>query len=300
MRIDLQIAGYRIRLTEAQDYPFIGWPLHPFGAFLDCSDHQSDIEVAITVVEELPNLSHGPLHFDACHGLWRLYETDAGLLLESLDTKTHQPCARALSTKDFSHVDVWTRGEKVGSVLGWVPMKILNPLVEVCLLTRLAREGGLLLHSAGILSPTGGYIFTGQSGAGKSTLSGFFDTHGASVLSDERMIIRKCGKAFAIHGTPWVGSGAYAKNKSGLLTELFCIGHGPQHQIERLPPSAVLSFLLPQCFLPHWDRTAMESTLAFLSDLIAHVPCRRLAFAKHPDVVDYVQNQLARTTLVAS
>ncbi len=300
MRIDLHIAGYRISLTEGQDYPSISWPLHPFGAFLDRSDLHPDIEITITVVEKLPNFSQGPLHFDACHGLWRLYAIDAGLLLESLDTKTHQPCTRALITEDFSHVDVWMRGEELGSGRGWVPMKILNPLVEVCLLTRLAREGGLLLHSAGIRSATGGYIFTGQSGAGKSTLSGFFDTCGASVLSDERMIIRKSGDAFVMHGTPWVGSGAYAKNESGLLTELFYISHGPQHQIESLPPSELLVLILPQCFLPHWDRIAMESTLAFLSDLIAHVPCQRLIFAKQPDVVDYVQNRLTRTALAAS
>ena len=300
MNIDLHIAGYRIRLTEAQDYPSISWPLHPFGSFLDRFDAHPDIDLAITVVEKLPNFSHGPLHFDACQGLWRLYEAGSGLLIESLDTATHRPCARALITKDFSHVDVWTRGEKTASVLGWVPMKVLNPIAEVCLLTKLAREGGLLLHSAGILSPTGGYIFTGASGAGKSTLSGFFDTRGASVLSDERMIIRKSGDAFVIHGTPWVGSGAYAKNESGFLTELFCISHGPQHQIESLPPSELLARILPQCFLSHWDRTAMESTLAFLSDLITHIPCQRLAFAKHQDVVDYVQNQPTGTALVAS
>jgi hypothetical protein len=300
MSIDLHIAGYRIRLTEARNYPCLSWPLHPFGGFLNHSDCHPDIDLAITVVEELPNLSHGPLQFDACHGLWRLYEAGSGLLLESLDTKTHQPCARALITNDFSHVDVWTRGEETALVLGWVPMKIVNPIVEVCLLTRLARAGGLLLHSAGVLSLTGGYIFTGASGTGKSTLSGFFDTRGATVLSDERVIIRKSEDTFVVHGTPWVGSGAYAKNESGLLTELFCIGHGPQHQIERLSPSAVLARILPQCFLPHWDRTAMEFTLAFLSDLIAHVPCQRLAFAKHPDVVDYILNQLTRTALVAS
>ena len=300
MNIGLHIAGYKIRLTEAQDYPSISWPLHPFGSFLDHSDRQPDIDVAITVAEELPTISHGPVHFDACHGLWRLYEAEAGLLLESLDTQTHQPCARALITKDVSHVDVWTRGEEVGSVASWVPMKILNPIVEVCLLTRVARERGILLHSAGILSSTGGYIFTGASGAGKSTLSGFFDTRGASVLSDERMIIRKSGDAFVIHGTPWVGSGAYAKNESGLLTELFCISHGQEHRAESMSPSAVLAHILPQCFLPHWDRAAMESTLAFLSDLIAQVPCRRLAFAKHQNIVDYLQNQLIGTVLVAS
>ena len=299
MRIDLHIAGYRIRLTEAKDYPCIGWPLHPFGAFLDCSDRQPDIEIPITVVEKLPNLPHGPLHFDACHGLWRLYETDTGVLLESLDTNTHQSYALAHSAKDLSHVDIWTHGERVGSALGWLPMKILNPIVEVCLLTRLAREGGLLLHSAGVLSPTGGYIFTGASGTGKSTLSGFFDIRGATVLSDERMIIRKNGGDFVMHGTPWVGSGAYAKNESGPLTELFCISHGPQHQIDKISPAAALALILPQCFLPHWDRAAMESTLAFLSDLVSHVPCRRLTFAKCPDIVDYVQNQLEGIALVA-
>ncbi len=300
MNIDLHIAGYAIRLKEAQDYPCLSWPLHPFGSFLDRSDHHPDIDLAITVVEELPNLSHGPLHFDACHGLWRLYEAGAGLLLESLDTKTHQPCSRALVSKDFSHVDVWTRREEVGSVLGWVPMKIINPIVEVCLLTALAREGGLLLHSAGVLADKGGYVFTGSSGAGKSTLSGFFAERGASVLSDERTIVRKSGDTFVVHGTPWVGSGAYAKNELGLVTGLFCIRHGPQHHTEAMSPSAALSFILPQCFLPHWNRAAMEATLAFLSDLVLHVPCKSLAFAKHPDVVDFVQDQLAGTSLVTS
>ncbi|MDH5346705.1 MAG: hypothetical protein OEW13_02265 [Nitrospira sp.] len=300
MKINLQIADYRIRLTEAQDYPAFSWPMHPFGSFLDRSDLHPDIVITITVVEKLPNFSQGPLRFDACQGLWRLHETDAGLLLVSLDTRTHQPCALALITKNFSHMEVWTLGEQTASGKGWVPMKILNPLVEVCLLTRLAREGGLLLHSAGVLSPTSGYIFTGQSGAGKSTLSEFFNTDGASVLSDERMIIRKSGDTFLIHGTPWVGSGAFAKNESGPLTELFCISHGAQHRIDRLSPSAVLALILPQCFLPHWDRSVIESTMACLSDLIAHVPCQRLTFAKQPDVVDYIQNQLTRTTLVAS
>lgn len=300
MKINLQIADYRIRLTEAQDYPAFSWPMHPFDSFLDCFDLHPDIEITITVVEQLPNFSQGPLRFDACQGLWRLHETDAGLLLVSLDTKTHRPCAQALITKNFSQMNVWTLGEETVSGKGWVPMKILNPLVEVCLLSRLARDGGLLIHSAGILSSTGGYIFTGQSGAGKSTLSGFFNTYGSSVLSDERMIIRRSDDMFLIHGTPWVGSGAFAKNESGPLTELFCISHGAQHQIERLPPGELLALILPQCFLPHWDRSVIESTMSFLSDLIARVPCQRLTFAKQPDVVDYIQNQQTRTTLMAS
>lgn len=300
MEIDLHIAGYRIRLTETQDAPCISWPLHPFGAFLDRSGHHPDIEMAITIVEKLPNFPHGSLHFDACHGLWRLYETGSGLLLECLDTQTHQPCARALIDADYSTIQVWACGEQRDSVLGWVPMKIINPIAEVCLLTRLAREGGILLHSAGVFTPPGGYIFAGASGAGKSTLSGFFAERGASVLSDERMIIRHDGEGFVMHGTPWIGSGAYAENESVLLTDLFCIRHGEGHRIEHMGAGAVLSWLLPQCFLPHWDRAGMESTLAFLNDLLRHVPCRRLSFAKDSNVVDYVQGQCAAAAAVAS
>lgn len=300
MRVDLHIAGYRIRLTEARDCPSIAWPMSPFDRFIDDTDAPPDMALTVTVVHVLPHLPHGPLHFDACQGLWRLYETQAGFLLEALDTTAYQPCSRALVSKDFSRADVWTLEEQMGSVRGWVPMKIFNPIVEVCLLTKLAQEGGLLLHSAGILSLTGGYIFTGASGTGKSTLSGFFDARGASVLSDERTIVRKSGDTFVVHGTPWVGSGAYAKNESGRLTELFCIRHGQQHRIEPMSPSTVLSFMLPQCFLPHWNRVAMEATLAFLSDLVLHVPCKSLAFAKHLDVVDFVQDQLAGTSLVTS
>ncbi len=259
-----------------------------------------DIVARVTVTKALPTHPKGLLRFDACHGLWQLYETDAGLLLETLDTKTHQPYSRSLINEDFSRIDVWTLGEEMSTAYGWVPMKIFNPVIEVCLLTRLAREGGLLLHSAGVLSRRGGHIFTGASGTGKSTLSSFFAERGASVLSDERMIIRKNGASFVAHGTPWVGSGAYAKNESGPVTGLFCIRQAQRHHTEALSPGAALSFILPQCFLPHWDRTAMEATLAFLGDLVLHVPCKSLAFAKHPDVIDFVHDQLASTALVTS
>ena len=114
------------------------------------------------------------------------------------------------------------------------------------------------------------------------------------------MVIRKHGKEFIIHGTPWIGNGAYAKNESGLLTELFCIRHGAAHRTEPMSPRAALAWLLPQCFLPHWDRTAMESTLTFLDDVIRHVSCTQLTFAKHPDVVEFLAQQVTKPALVLS
>ena len=102
------------------------------------------------------------------------------------------------------------------------------------------------------------------------------------------------------YGTPWVGSGQYAKNASGPVTGLYCIRHGTQsHRIETMRPGAIMSVILQQCFLPHWDREAMDSTLAFLSDMIQRVPCRSLAFLKQPDIVDYLDHQPADLSLVS-
>jgi hypothetical protein len=176
-------------------------------------------------------------------------------------------------------------------------MHVLNPIVEACLLTRLAREGGLLLHAAGVLTEHGAWVFSGASGAGKSTLSDLFAASGRRVLSDERTIVRAVGGELMAFGTPWPGAGRQALNEAGPLTALYCIAHGRDAHVSR-PMSAreVSTFVLPQAFLPHWDRDALDRTLAFLVEMAERVECTGLAFVKRPDVVDYL---LARSAVPA-
>jgi hypothetical protein len=300
MQIHLHIAGYRIRMEEPNNYPSLAWPMSPFDRFLAEPFHTADINLGVRIVRELPVLARGSVHFDACHGLWTLFESEAGFILECLDTQTLRPRILAALSPDYSTVQAFVLEQDVEGMTGWVPMQVLNPIVELCLVTRVSRGGGIVLHSAGVLSPQGGYIFTGASGAGKSTLARLFAERGASVLSDERMIVRRSGSGVVAYGTPWVGSGQYAKNVSGHVTGLYCIRHGTQsHRIETISPGAIMSVILQQCFLPHWDREAMDSTLAFLSDVIQRVPCRSLAFLKQPDIVDYLYHQSANLSLVS-
>jgi hypothetical protein len=176
--------------------------------------------------------------------------------------------------------------------MGWEPLHIINPIVEACLLTRLARDGGLLLHAAGILTEQGGLAFTGESGAGKSTISDLYAARGACVLSDERIILRRVEGGVQVFGTPWPGTGRHARNQQGPLRGLFHVRHGKDgHVLRRMPPSAAAPVLLPQCFLPHWDRAAMDGTLAFLGAVVETVDCFELAFVKTPDVVEFLDEQ---------
>ncbi|HXC68055.1 MAG TPA: hypothetical protein VN638_11585 [Nitrospiraceae bacterium] len=289
MKIDLEIGGYRISIDEPENHPRLAWPMPPFESFQTQPGSHPDINVKVTVASHLPELPRGPLRFDAAHGLWKLFESDDGLVIESISPNTHQLRACALVSDDYKSVCSWILPELQMGQVGWCPMHLFNPLVEVCLLSHMAREGTVLLHAAGLSSHEQGYLFTGASGAGKSTIADFFSERGARILSDERIIIRDIVGRFMIHGTPWVGSGNYAANKSCPLTQLFCISHGTgRHTMSSMPPRAVAQELLRQSFLPLWDRGAMLTTMEVVGDLVQHVDCRALAPLKSPDIVDFI------------
>lgn len=289
MTVSLEIGGYRLRLAGPRSPATHNWPLPPYERFLSEPLRSPHIELTIHVVEHLPEIARGSLIFDSCHGLWRLFRGDSGAVLEALDTKTRLPRSRSIISRDYAQVEVWLLERRHRGRKRWLPIHVLNPLAEICLLTRLGREGGFLLHSSGVLMNDEGWIFTGHSGAGKSTLSGLLASRGAQVLSDERMIIRRRGTEFFLHGTPWVGDSQYATNQSGRLARLFCIRHGEgRHQLVPMSPMAVSRFLLQQCFLPHWDQEAMQGTLSTIGDLAERIDCAELLFLKDPNVADFL------------
>jgi hypothetical protein len=296
VRIDLRIGAYGIRLDDPGGHPVRQWPLPPFEVFSVTPQpgESPDIDLTIRVVREIPELSAGALIFDSCHGLWTLHDAADGYVLQCADPKTRGLRSRTALTRDFSRGEIWIVGHPTRPArrLAWTPTHVVNPIVELCLVTRLARDGGLLLHAAGVLTGREGHAFTGPSGAGKSTLSDFFAAAGAVVLSDERVIIREIAGAFTVWGTPWVGTGRHATNRAAPLAAVCCIGHaaGP-HALRGMHPREVIERLVAQTFLPHWDHQAMDRTLASLLEIAERVECASLAFAKDPDVVEFLADR---------
>ena len=294
MRFTLEIGGYRLAVHEPNGYPCLVWPLRPFEAFLVDDDRPADVAVDVAIVPILPDLPTDRLRFDSNHGHWKLFESPEGLILDSVSPKTLTSRARARISPDYRHVQAWVLPDFQNGQVGWSPMHLFNPILEVCILSMLGRDGGFLLHASGVIYRDAGLVFTGASGTGKSTLAGWFADAGARVLSDERMILRRDAGSMRMFGTPWIGSGSFAANASATLSGLFCIRHGQgDHRFETLPASRIVSLLLQQTFLPYWDRAAMDATVDSLVSLTQQIPCVSLACLKRPDVVDAVmQHQL--------
>lgn len=289
MRFTLEIGGYRITVHESQDHSVLLWPLRPFDVFLVDNHDPADIMVTVAVVPTLPDLPTDRLRFDSAHGHWKLFESGGQLVIDSLSPKTGASRARARVSADYRRVEAWVLPDVQSGDAGWSPMYLFNPILEVCLLSLLARDGGILLHASGLAYQENGFVFTGASGTGKSTLAGWFAKQSAHILSDERIIVRRTCSSVTLYGTPWIGSGEFAANATAPLSRLFCIRHGQdRHRFEPLPASRIVAFLLQQTFLPYWDRTAMDATIDSLIALTRQIPCIGLACLKNPDVVDAI------------
>lgn len=81
----------------------------------------------------------------------------------------------------------------------------LDAFLRSLISSLLPRQGGFMLHSAGIVKGGRAYLFLGKSGAGKSTLAKLAAGAGLEVISDEINLLRPEGRGYRVYGSPFWG-----------------------------------------------------------------------------------------------
>jgi hypothetical protein len=81
----------------------------------------------------------------------------------------------------------------------------LDAFLRALISSLLPRQGGFMLHSAGIVKGGRAYLFLGKSGAGKSTLSKLAAGAGLEIISDEINLLRPEGRCYRVYGSPFWG-----------------------------------------------------------------------------------------------
>lgn len=163
------------------------------------------------------------------------------------------------------------------------------PLDEVVFLHRVVREGGLLLHAAGLARDDRGRVFTGPSGAGKTTLTRLMQHRaGLRVLSDDRIVLRPEGCGVRIFGTPWHGEAELSEAGSARLVGIHAIHHAPGVVEQSLSGAEAAGALLGNAFLPAHDPVGSREALAFADHVVCGVPVSRLGFARDERVVQHI------------
>jgi len=150
----------------------------------------------------------------------------------------------------------------------------LETFLAAVLARRLLREGGFLLHAAGIVAEHGASVFFGPSGSGKTTVAGLV---GEGVISDDIVAIRRSGDRFRVWGVPWRG-----RRRSAPLGRLLRLRKAPETAFVPLSSAAAVRELLTSVCFSGPDRAEAERFLEIAGGLVTRVPVYEMRFT--PDL----------------
>ncbi len=163
-----------------------------------------------------------------------------------------------------------------------------EPLGHLELFLRIAaallafRDGGLLLHAAGLLTAGRATLFTGVSGSGKSTVVALSPQ--ATALSDDLVLLRPGGAAgWTAHGTPFWNPETAARagqTASGPIAGIYRLVKDRAVYAEALSPAAAAAELAANCPVINGRPELLPALLARCRSLAAAVPVQRLHFRK--------------------
>lgn len=242
---------------------------------------------------DIPDLPLGEKIFRS-GGVWELYhQADKYLMVMTKFDPGARPHRLVVFDDAFTSGEVYIQREYIDDnptpAASVDPLE--HPLDQFLLATFLARRGsGVILHACGVSDQGRGLAFCGVSEAGKSTLAKLWMDTPATVLTDERLIIRRVNGQFWVYGTPWVGDANIFSPKQALLEKIFNIRHSSQNSIRPLSSPEAASRLLVRCFPPFFDQAGMQNILELLAQITEEIPCYDLGFVPDRGIIDLVRS----------
>ena len=173
----------------------------------------------------------------------------------------------------------------------WTQFILAYPLSEIFFINFLSRGYGVVLHACGVIDDKGhGHLFLGNSTHGKSTIAKLWSENGATVLNDDRIIVREKDGQFWMYGTPWHGDFNEVSSKALPIRKVFFLKHSEKNSVVPQKGVEAVSMLLTRSFPPLWDQKGMDYTLGLLDRMVSKLPCYELHFLPDKRIIDFVRN----------
>jgi len=164
------------------------------------------------------------------------------------------------------------------------------PLNQILMILLLSKGEGMIFHACGIDDGGCGYLFLGNSTHGKSTMARLWFEQHATILNDDRIVVRKKDSGFWMYGTPWHGDFKEFSPKGLEIHKIFILH--PQGKNSAVPKNGAegVAMLLARSFPPLWDHQGMVYTADLCHGLVEKIPCHELNFEPDTRVVDFVRS----------
>lgn len=291
---NLNIAGYNIRFETSDDGP----DLLPAQRFLSSivPDLLTHYEAGITIKvhpgpldipEGSQRVFHAPFveeigetRIQRMAEFWSVWKhgTDHYIKTTSPHTSSEKNCI--LKFGPGSAVwDLWIDCQKKQTD----PFEY--PLDGLILYYLSVKYGDIMIHASGINNSGKGYLFSGVSGKGKSTIAGLWNSYGARVIHDDRLIIRKTTDGYRMHNTPVYDNDVPRQSP---LDKIFIIEHGPVNRVTPIKGASAVSLVMANCIQHNWGPEIVSGLLNSVSDMCMKVQVFRMAFKPDSSVIDKI------------
>ncbi|CAB1057428.1 hypothetical protein D1BOALGB6SA_2181 [Olavius sp. associated proteobacterium Delta 1] len=276
LRINIADAGIGIEDDAAAN----SWEVAPaYRPFV----RSGPADIRLRLHQGSPAPPAGEAVFD-CPPIWTLYRQNTTSIIKMFSGYPDQERTLVLPP-DLANTDLYFSDRA-----GCFQDPFYGPTMELLMINYLARERGGILHACGIEYNGMGLLFAGESGAGKSTLANQWQREDrATVLSDDRTIVRDVAGEIRMYGTPWHGEAKFGSPRGCRLETIFFLRHSQKNAIQ--PQSTAESVLqLLQCsFPPYWDAAGMEYTMKFFESLATRISCHELSFRPDDSVIEMIK-----------
>lgn len=223
---------------------------------------------------------------------WAVYQSENKWIYRWINHEPpHETYFRtAIANTEHTVLDIYNDQDmKKKFQQGGLTSLTMFPTDQILMGRVLAHKNGCIIHSLGISMDNQGLLFVGHSSAGKSTMAGIMK-QGATILCDDRNIIRKTNNTYTLSGTWSHGDVCDVSSKTVPLKAILFLEKSDKNQI--LPiKDAYASFerLLACLIKPLETQDWWDKSLNFLSSVCQNIPCYILRSNKSDQTYQFIK-----------
>jgi hypothetical protein len=201
---------------------------------------------------------------------WKLTHCSDGYYCIHLKT---EPDSRVVTvgrvSSDFSTGSLVGRS---GRRAAPAPYALNYPTDQVVIVNRLALANAGILHCCGIGIDGKAYLFAGPSGVGKTTIARLWRNHGARLMNDDRMLVRKMAQGLIASATPWHGDEKEIHPEPLPLGGVFFLEQAPTNEVLPLSAAQAIARFMANAVAPFYLKSAVENIADLWTEVVEKVP----------------------------
>lgn len=245
------------------------------------------------------NFGEDPVEFDKSRRLyfrppWAIWKDGEKRIYQRIRPEPPHRNYRQTVVADKGHtrLNIYNdRKMKENFINGNLSSLTMFPTDQILLARVLGSRGGCIMHSLGTVINDRGFLFVGHSDAGKSTMAGMLNSV-ATILCDDRNIIRKIGEEYLLSGTWSHGDVKDVSSKTAPLKAIFFLEQSNQCNLIPLTDEMAAFQKLLACLIrPLETKTWWNRSLDLLTAVSTDIPCWILKFDKSGNVANLLKEQ---------